>query len=228
MLKIKNLENLHHAYIIEGDTKVVTLELLSFLEHELRVPAKGNPDFWHREFDAFGISDAHALKEIQTRKGVGGGKKFFVFSFLNITEEAQNALLKMFEEPTEGTHFFAITPSLARIVPTLLSRVVVISTAYAPKSGDISLEKMTEQFLRYSPSKRILLVQGIIKEKDKNAAREFLNSLDVALWQNSKNGRREDAVRGTKEVMQARKNLSTRSPSVKLILEHLSLVLPRA
>ncbi len=103
----KHLNELsHHAYIIEGNGPEVMPALLSFLENEHGVVTRGNPDVWCKEFDSFLIDDGHALKEMQTRKGIDGERKFFIFSFSYITEEAQNTLLKILEEPTEGTHFF--------------------------------------------------------------------------------------------------------------------------
>ena len=55
------------------------------------------------------------------------GKKIFIIETGFFTREAQNSLLKVFEEePTEGTHFFVFTPSAETLLPTLRSRMVIL------------------------------------------------------------------------------------------------------
>ena len=223
---ILDSKNLHHAYIIEGNKENILPELLAFLESEHGVSTRGNPDFWCRKFDSFGINDARNIRVLQSRKAVSGEHKFFIIAFTAITTEAQNALLKILEEPTSDTHFFLITPLLKQILSTLLSRAVVVNHK-VQKSYDISYEKKVQEFLHASPSKRISFVQNIIKEKDKNAAQQFLNTLEVALWQGEDSKERTaNTVYSLEEVIQARKHLTSRSPSLKLILEHVALVIP--
>ena len=197
--------SLHHAYIIEGGKDHVTPELVSFLEKTHNVIIQGNPDFLQKDFETLGIDDARALKEMQGRKGIEGGKKIFIFSAITITEEAQNALLKIFEEPTVGTHFFLIIPSLARITPTLLSRAIVVKTNQASKSydillrskttdGQVSYEKTIEQFLTSSPQKRLALIANFVEEKNKGEATLFLNALEKNLFENMNSKDRKSVV----------------------------------
>ncbi|MDP3726212.1 MAG: hypothetical protein Q8R36_03365 [bacterium] len=223
----KHLNELaHHAYIIEGNGSDVMPELLSFLEKEHDIVTRGNPDFWCKEFDSFLIDDGHALKRMQTRKGMDGGHKFFVFSFSYITEEAQNTLLKILEEPTEGTHFFIITPSLAQIFPTVLSRAVVIKTNHVSKSLDISNEKIAEEFLRSSPAKRLVLIEKLVEEKKREQATLFLNALEKKLAHNfQKTQDKQKEVLKLKKTALARRDLLTTTPSIKLIFENLALTL---
>jgi len=186
----------------------------------------GNPDFWCKEFDSFGIEDGHLLRKMQTRKGVGGGSKFFVFSFSSITEEAQNTLLKILEEPTAGTHFFIITPSLAQIIPTVLSRVIIIPRADLTEISSGSLEKEAQQFLNARPAKRLVLIKSLVEEKDKAQATLFLNGIEKILAHKFNSGKSDPgAVRQLKKTACARRDLLTTTPSIKLIFEHLALTL---
>ena len=97
---------LHHAYLLEGIAESILKELHEFLEEGLSFHIKGNPDFWHGAFDTFGIDDGRALKEMQSRRPVGE-RKIFIVQANFFTREAQNALLKVFEEPTPNTHFLS-------------------------------------------------------------------------------------------------------------------------
>src|ERR1035437_946670 len=115
----QSLGNLsHHAYgIVSAES--VRLEIISFLEREHGIVARGNPDLFVQKYevltidDARGLKEAHATRPFSSRdiKDGKGGRKFFILEIDSITHEAQNALLKIFEEPNEYAHFFLIIPS---------------------------------------------------------------------------------------------------------------------
>ncbi|MBI2108659.1 MAG: hypothetical protein HYT93_00555 [Parcubacteria group bacterium] len=218
-------KNLHHAYILEGSKEKIIPELFSFLETEHEVSVRGNPDFWHRDFETFGIDDARPLKEMQARKGIDGGKKIFIISFFTITEEAQNTLLKIFEEPTEGTHFFIITPTTARLFPTLLSRVVIVKQTNVSKNTTDTVTK-AKQFLTSSPEKRLKIISDLVEEKNKEQATLFLNALEKNIAEHFNAGNATiQTIAQLKKMARARADLMINSPSIKLIFEHLALTL---
>src|ERR1035437_6852442 len=89
--------NLHHAYLIEGARDEIVPEILELMAI-LGVKTNGNPDFQHISVDSFKIKDALNLKSFGRDKGFSDGKKIFLISADNFLLEAQNVLLKMFEE----------------------------------------------------------------------------------------------------------------------------------
>jgi hypothetical protein len=229
---------LHHAYVIEGERGKVFSELCDFLERDVGIVRRGNPDFWQAEFDTLGIDESRALKEMQSRKAITGSKKIFVVMVDFITREAQNALLKIFEEPTEGTHFFLIMPSVETLLPTLRSRLVVIpkivetfpqaeAGAGLRVSGLTATYPVPEAFLDAHPAERITLLKQLIAAKNKALAIEFLNRLEEALY----NRMRTETMKEKnffilKEISKCRSYLHDRSPSMKMILEYISLAIP--
>lgn len=216
---------LFHAYLIEGEKETVLPELFSFFEKTLKVPTKGNPDFYFREFDNFGINDGRALQILASRKAVTEYKKIFVISFNSINHESQNALLKLFEEPTDNTHFFIVTSFADILLPTLRSRLLTVRRHIVGTSEAI----FSKKFLDSSKQERLTLLGEIIEDKDKVAALSFLNSLEVTLYDRA--GKKDtkkfdkDMVRVFEEVHKARGYLQDRSPSVKMILENISMVI---
>src|ERR1035437_6840420 len=110
--------NLHHAYLIEGAKEEVVPEILELMR-SLNIETSGNPDFQHISVDSFKIKDARNLKAFGSEKGFSAGKRIFLISANNFLLEAQNTLLKMFEEPTENTHFFLIVPDINSLLQTL-------------------------------------------------------------------------------------------------------------
>src|SRR3989344_2218828 len=124
ILKHLDKNNLHHAYLIEGKREEVLPEILKFVD-SLGIDTNANSDFVNISLDSFKIDDARNLKSFGNEKGFSlekNAKKIFIISANNFLLEAQNSLLKMFEEPIENTHFFLVTPDANALLKTFASR----------------------------------------------------------------------------------------------------------
>ncbi len=225
----KKTRTLHHACLLEGDKENIFTELRDFLENEMNFPVKGNPDFWYGEFDTFGIDDGRGIKELQTRKAVMHERKIFIISANFFTTEAQNSLLKVFEEPTEGTHFFIITQNADTLLPTLRSRMFILPKTALGNCQGRSLEYLvdTKEFLKSSKARRLELLKSIIEEKNKSTAISFLNNLEEVLYKKFQGRSLELVSVSLEEIIRCKKYLNGRSSSVKMLLEHLALVVPK-
>ena len=107
----KNNISLHHAYFfIEQNITESQEKLKKFLKNKLNIKFELNPDVYIRKFETLTMSDAEFVRNNENRKVVSGNKKIFILETDFITEEAQNALLKVFEEPTPDTYFFIFSP----------------------------------------------------------------------------------------------------------------------
>lgn len=210
-------ESLHHAYFIEGEKEPVLADIESFLEKAFKIVRQGHPDIHYAEHESFGIDESRSLQDMQSMKPVSGDKKIFIVVLRSITSEAQNSLLKVFEEPTPGTHFFIISSSQRILLPTLRSRVVVVSHASAKNQ---SFESEAKKFTSISPRERLSYVIGMIEEKDKASAEGFLNALVAELHKK----KMKEKAREIKEILSLSKYLKDRSPSLKLILERVALL----
>lgn len=227
----------HHAFALAGQSEVVIPQLLKAIEKD-GTKVRGNPDFRSETYDVFGIDEARELKEAAYRKAVSGSKKVFVISARGITKEAQNALLKVFEEPPEDTQFFLITPSLEILLPTLRSRLHILSILRASdsRSENQMLAGSAADFLAEPVSKRLKTIQGMLKEAEEESGKQglatFLDDLEraVADKRGLKTGihANADMVRALSEILEVKKYSRDRAPSFKLLLEHLALVLPRS
>lgn len=219
-LKKINPNNLHHAYLIVGDRELAKKELFDFLEKELKIKTVGNPDFLYFDFNSLSIDEARELGRVQERKVFSddnSAKKIFVIGTNVINIEAQNALLKVFEEPTERTHFF-ILASQNTFLPTFLSRLAVISFTDDQRQWN-------ESFLEKSLPERLLFVgklAGDISDEKmvKQDAIELINNLEDELLEN---GGVEKNAKQLKECQFARNALFSRGAMVKMILENLVL-----
>ena len=220
--------HLYHAYVIEAPREEGVAALRELIRG-FGIATNGNPDFHEYSFDAFLLDDANSLRREQSFFGTDGAKKIFVVSFNAIGHEAQNALLKTIEEPTEGTHFFFVVRTREVFLPTVLSRVQVVTMDDA--HNGISQEKLGERFCRASVAERMDMVDPWTKAKPeekpkaKEEARVFLESLERALYARLKRGD-SSMPRSLEHVQTGKHLLSGHSPSLKLILEHLALTVP--
>lgn len=224
---------LHHAYCILGNSYDVTNELEKLFKKELNFSTVNNPDFWYGEFDVMDIEDSRVIKSSHQNKPTAGDKKIFVVSANFITEKAQNAMLKLFEEPRGDTHFFLVLPSLNNIISTFRSRLFIIDTSGA----EISLIN-PRNFLNMNIGDRMKEVKKICEsisdeEESKIEIIKFINSLEVALHADlrgldaDKRGKMPmEKLRMFEELENIRQYAGEQSPSLKMLLEHISLILP--
>lgn len=230
---------LHHAHVIEGVYDCVTPLLLEAIERYMGIKMQGNPNLVVFAVDVFGIDESRRLAEMQSRAGVSSVRqsanesaespvrKFFIIGANTLTREAQTALLKTFEEPTAGTHFFLVTPHHGAILPTLKSRVVL-----AASGKDISTsakEKMfAETFLDSSLSDRFALIKKLTETKkgesvDREIIRRTLDHVERILYTRMA-GKPAHSI--FQELYHMKTYLLDRGSSPKMLLEHLAVVAP--
>jgi len=182
--------NLHHAYLIEGVSDEIVLEIKEFLK-SLGVNTIGNPDFVHIQLDSFKIEDARNLKSYATQKSFDTGKKIFIISANNFLLEAQNSLLKTFEEPINNTHFFLIVPDINVLLKTLVSRFYLISTR-----SDLAEEtKKAEEFIALPLKDRIDFIKELLiePEEDEGVVSYLLHTFaDAEIVKIKKKGEKEE------------------------------------
>ena len=208
----------HHAYALIG-AKVD--HFLATLKKKHGVETQANPDFFHEKYESLGIDESRRIKELHSSKSfVTGSKRIFVIETSAITHEAQNSLLKIFEEPHEHTHFFILIPSASFLLPTLRSRLLIIEERKEKQQG-IAEAKL---FLKLSVKDRLAFVDDLAKkisdeELQKSDAVSFLSALETVLVENGIDKNQKNL----KAILKARDYMSDRSPSIKQLLEFVAL-----
>lgn len=234
MFKNLDKKNLHHAYLIEGDRDILIPQILEFVQ-SLGVEISNNADFSQIIADVLKVEDARSLKALSIEKGMTSGKRIFLISANNILPEAQNTLLKMFEEPIENTHFFLVLPDKNVLLRTLFSRFYFLS------SKNISDEeiKKVDNFLKLNISLRIDSLKEMLKETEVEAdedmitqdsararALNFLNALEYVLHKTlvSRGVLDTDIF---EHLFKVRKFLRMPGSSAKNLMESIALTLPK-
>jgi len=154
-------KNLHHAYLIEGVRDEILPEVVQFLK-TLGIKTVGNPDFIQISYDNFKIDEAFDLRSMSMDKAFSSQKKIFLISINNFSLDAQNVLLKMFEEPIENTHFFLVVPDTNALLKTLVSRFYLIHA----ESNLTNEKKIAEKFINMSLVNRIDFIKELLVEPE--------------------------------------------------------------
>jgi len=220
----------HHAYLLVGDRgywkKILTKELKKLLKID---NLASSPDIWWQDYESFGIKDAHALIEREARKSFGRHGRFFVLEISSITPETQNALLKTFEEPAPSAHFFIIARSLEMFLPTLRSRMVILTGAEVSPQVPRG-ESSATPFLKLDLPDRLDFIQSeFLKNKDKSKGEiiDFVADLEKILRSKINMAKiTKDEELALHELAKCQRYLQNPRSSNRLILEHLALILP--
>ncbi len=224
-----NIKSLHHAYLVEGEKEPILNELLGFLK-DSGFSTTGNPDFYQSSVDSFKMDDARYLKSLTDNKSFSGNKKIFIVSANSFLLEAQNAMLKIFEEPIEDTHFFITVPSIDGLLPTFISRFYVIREIFRQ-----DLKSEAEEFLEMSLAKKLDFIKVLVKKEEEDdeeneslnsprtKASEFLNKLEKAL--HTKMSKTVFDTEIFEHIFKTREFLRQPGSAPKMLLESVALML---
>lgn len=219
----------HHAYVLEREVEAGVAEAYALVAGELGLEVRANPDVITLRYGLLSVEDARQIITLVSQAPVQGDAKVLVIAAERMYHEAQNALLKVFEEPPPGTYLFLILPTLGGLLPTLRSRV---QTLVDPAGGRTTqgIPEIATQFIKSTKEKRSALIKKLSSGKDeeeRRACREeaivLINGIERALCGQGLLAHMETL----REIAVLRPYLYDRSAPVKQILEHLSLVVPK-
>src|SRR3989338_6669040 len=235
-------DNLHHAYLVEGARDEVVGEVLSFCEN-IDIKTSVNPYFFHISIDNFKIEEAFSLRAMSTDKSFSPGKKIYIVCTNSMSLDAQNVLLKMFEEPIENTIFFLIVPDINALLPTLISRFYLIKS----KTGLENELSNAEKFISMSLRDRIDFIKELLiepKEEDEDGnevvvldstrtqALKFLNALEsvavskTVFYKNMSRTVLDIRVDFFEHIFKVREFLRMPGSSTKTLMESVAIIVP--
>jgi len=160
---------LHTAYLAAGNPQSCIVELKERLKNlyadrseTLRLDAVIK--------DKLLIDDAHELSR-RGRKQAGDKVWCLLRGFSRTSNETQNAVLKILEEPADGTHFFFVTPSPSQLLETVRSRM----TSKDICSNGFDSTGFVNEFLQADTlPKRLSVAETVV---DEGVLREFIAGL---------------------------------------------------
>ena len=229
----KSLEQLHHATIITGNRSVNLESVKSFLVGQ-NISVQANADLSTFNDEQLTIDTAREIVASVSSKKVSNAR-FCILSFDRMTTEAQNTLLKTFEEPQEGTYFFILVPNIDTLLPTIRSRCQIIIGESS--SGESRLS--AQEFLKQKTSERFAYIESWTKSKkdednvSKSEVIHFMDELEKVLWERLKTSSSlatPKAIEGIEELFadlrKMREYANIRGASHRVLLDYLAVVTP--
>ncbi|MEK7462161.1 MAG: hypothetical protein AAB618_01145 [Patescibacteria group bacterium] len=195
----------HHAVLLSAE---FPLEFHS---------AEFSPQLEYRQ-PQFGIDLVRTLiSAAYLRPQAGELEQIIMVATEFITEEAQQALLKIIEEPPLSTKFVFVLPLGYTLLPTLESRF----ERRGSEHGEVD-SSVFQNFLRAGYSERLLTIEESTKKKDTVWQANLKRGLLGHLFAHHATIPSE----ALSELEYVARTLLTRGASNKFLLEHLALTLP--
>ncbi len=223
----------HHAYFVSGDLESGIASALRFAKKTYALPEE-SPDAVVLRYGLLSVDDARTIKEMAERAPLAGDTKLLVVAAGRIFHEAQNALLKLLEEPPTGVVIVLIVPSAGVLLSTLRSRLLPL-----PLQGkkETASSELIETFLQGKKDAREKVVAKLLeraksdKDQEKQAARlEALTLAEALALQAYAQAEDENGLGEYHAFLQDLHTfipiLSERSAPLKPIFEHILLTIP--
>jgi len=234
-----------NTHLVAGNAGIIP-QILLLLKTE-GIQTDGNPDIYVHEYQYFSVDDARAIRERASLRPVGD-RRVFVIVAPDMNHNAQNALLKILEEPPADAMFFFVVPAPEMLLPTLRSRAQMLVLDDAG-SAEHSID--AKAFLAERPQKRLDMLKPLL-EKDEDDKRDigkivaFLSALEQRLVKKplgrnplGRSPMGETATLGHSPmgepgeaealhaIYRARKYIGDKGALVKPLLEQVALLVPK-
>lgn len=169
-------------------------------------------DVMHMRGARLGIDEVRNLVHEANLTPLVGSERVFLLAYDDMTHEAQNALLKIVEEPPTTSRFYIVVRREGILLPTLRSRLVLHES-----EGDVDAGPVFETFMKSSYGERLKAIGDHATKKDDAWMRE--------LWQGfERHAHDTHAPELLRTVLDFSPHFERPGSSKKMILEQLSLL----
>lgn len=233
----------HHAYGIYGELAQTVPHAIDFIEKTHGIVRASNPDFEVSIYDTFSVTDARALTARATLLPFVGDTKVFIIATKRIYGEAQNALLKLLEEPPSGTIIVIAIARATILLPTVLSRLLPISLGTVswsetePQDAEtIKVIEAVRAFLQNGQTERVAYIKKAFtgNTTKPHILREngtlFLDIVEKSVYEAYEKATDVDVKKtlrdGLEDIETVRQYLYEKVTQARMLFEHLALVLP--
>lgn len=204
----------HHAQLFIQD-----IEDLSCVDELVKSLNVSSGDVRRYVREKFLVDDAREIVRNIWTSPLSGEHTLTVIAAKKIDHEAQNALLKVCEEPPAHAYIALVVPSEDILLPTLRSRFV--SGERADEKEDRSFAK---HFLSADSAERKKIIEKIHKDKDTFAGRKLIRDIELLLGERKE---KEAFFEDLQDLGAFRQYIEQRGAGMKYMLEHLAVTLPK-
>lgn len=212
--------NIMHSFIISSKNKNLALEEINKIYKERKID-KFDVNFLESE-KQIGIPDIRNFQKNAYLKPFKSKEKLLVLLAINgITTEAQNALLKILEEPPLNTIIIMAVESTELILPTVLSRCEIIELKEKKEINEKENLILLESIKKAGIGERLKIAEKL--SKDKENILFILDELIQMLRKNLINDPNEENIKKIKAFQKTYTIIKSTNVNQRLAIENLLL-----
>ncbi len=216
MLKNFSKQNLHHTNICIGSREDIKKDIDECLAELSKSGA--HVEYVVYDFDKFLLEDAKSIFSKHIHKVAENHMRIVCIACNSTNFQTQNSILKILEEPPQGTYFFILVPHKKILLPTILSRAQIFEYT---KETEISKE--TKQFINSPCVKRLEIVKKYVddvknEKKTKQDIIEFIEEIEKYIHQ-------KKDIKFLKQLIEIKEYMKDQGASIKQLLEYVSVML---
>lgn len=166
-------------------------------------------------YERMSIANVRSLIYEAGLRPVARAHRTFIIVCDSILHEAQNALLKIFEEPNNHTIFYLVIPREDMLLPTLRSRMQLIGVEEM-----VTQNNYFSEFLEIGYAERLACIAQKLKEEDTLWVEMIVRGVEQYARE------KRDAVL-IKDALMLSAYMHTTGSSKKMLLEHIALSVSR-
>lgn len=187
---------------------------------EMDIAFVGNPDVFEIDVLKLGVEEARSVRSFADSRPVQMDKKIVVVYFDYITDEAQNSLLKVLEEP-ESSKFILVSERGDQFIPTLKSRLF-----FAESEGVDIEESLYVISSKKSIAENLKIVDKIVLDyKDEKITKIEIEKILRRLLKELRTKDKVAVSNVHSQTLQAINYLHDTSSSIKMLLESVVILL---
>lgn len=211
----------HHAHIFIGP--LATLKDIVF--DMLKKEGVLNDDtlLYTQKTTFLTVEDAHDIKQFISQKASTHRNTLAVIFVENFSQPAQNALLKIVEEPGGYSHIIFVTPHEHLLLQTIKSRSLL---HYITSDEEISPLPVSP-FLRSKPAERLSMIDEYLKKNKNLDSKEVKQEISIFLSSLEKKAYHDALFRKNNALFEAiffaKKYIMNTGSSTKQLLEYIAL-----
>ena len=124
------------SFFTTGDRGQGIADARAYGSEVLSLSLEPNPDVILLEYGLFPVEDARKIGEIASQSPLVHEYKLIIIAVDRLFHESQNALLKLFEEPPLHTVLVLVVPTEGQLLPTLRSRLTLLGRTASTETGE--------------------------------------------------------------------------------------------
>ncbi len=199
-------QSMHHANLLIGSRNWA----LSQIPESERIEGQ---DVSILQYDRMSIANVRALIHEASLRPLVREYRTFVLVCDSLLPDAQNALLKLFEEPNAHTVFYLVIPREDMLLPTLRSRLNLLGMETYKEEG-----KVFTDFLKARYVDKLAMIAERLKAED-------VVWVDAVTRGFSQHAHTTRDVTLMKDALLLESYIHTTGASKKMLLEHIALTL---